>query len=305
VDIDALRWFQQVADGITVTEVSEVDRVTQSGVSRALARLEREVGAPLLRRSGRTLRMTHAGTEFKRHVDALLHELDDGLAAVSQLVDPETGTVALAYQLSLGTWLVPNLIGTFRTDHPEVRFRLTQVRDELTASLGGDGRFDLEITALRPAGADVRWHRLLVEPLRIAVPLDHRLSGQTEVHLADLADDRFITLGPTSLLRQQFDALCFQAGFSPSVAFEGDDLPTVRGFVSAGLGVALVPALRAGSPDAVGALRYLYVLAPAAVREIGMAWTVGRRLLPAAELFREHVISRAASGLLPPVAPRG
>ena len=48
MDTDAVRWFQQVADGVTVTEVSELERVTQSGVSRALARLEAEVGTPLL-----------------------------------------------------------------------------------------------------------------------------------------------------------------------------------------------------------------------------------------------------------------
>src|SRR5450631_309976 len=102
VDTDAVRWFQQVADGMTVTEVSELERVTQSGVSRALARLEIEVGTPLLRRSGRTLRMTHAGSAFKRHVDAMLFQLDDGLAAVNQLIEPETGTVSLAFELSLG-----------------------------------------------------------------------------------------------------------------------------------------------------------------------------------------------------------
>ncbi len=119
MDTEAIRWFQQVADGVTVTEVSELERITQSGVSRALARLESEVGTPLLRRSGRTLRMTHAGTAFKRHVDTMLHELDDGLAAVNQLIEPETGTVSLAFQLSLGTWLVPDLVSSFRADHPE------------------------------------------------------------------------------------------------------------------------------------------------------------------------------------------
>src|SRR6188472_4558827 len=93
---DTLRWFQQVADGVTVTEVSDLEQVTQSGVSRALARLEAEIGTPLLRRSGRTLRMTRAGAAFKRHVDALLHDLDDGLAAVGQHVDPDSGTIAVA-----------------------------------------------------------------------------------------------------------------------------------------------------------------------------------------------------------------
>src|SRR4051812_44165139 len=109
MDTDALRWFQQVADGTTVTEVSDLEGLTQPGVSRALGRLEREVGTPLLHRSGRTLRMTRAGAVFKRHVDALLHELDDGLAALSRELSADTGTVVIAFQGSLGTWLVPNL----------------------------------------------------------------------------------------------------------------------------------------------------------------------------------------------------
>jgi DNA-binding transcriptional LysR family regulator len=74
-----------------VTEVSDLGAVTRSGVSWALRRLEAETGAPLLRRSGRALGMTHAGTVFKRHADALLHPLDDGIAAASQLIEPETG----------------------------------------------------------------------------------------------------------------------------------------------------------------------------------------------------------------------
>jgi len=100
MDTDALRWFQLVADGATVTEVSELEGLSQPGVSRALARLEAEVGTALLHRSGRTLRMTRAGSVFKRHVDALLHQLDDGLAAVNEILEPDTGTVALAFQVS-------------------------------------------------------------------------------------------------------------------------------------------------------------------------------------------------------------
>jgi LysR family transcriptional regulator, transcription activator of glutamate synthase operon len=94
-------------------------------VAPGLRRLEAELGMPLLRRSGRRLRMTRAGEVFKRHVDALLHQLDDGIAAVSQLIEPDTGTIALAFQQSLGTWLVPDLVRTFWAARPGVRFRLT------------------------------------------------------------------------------------------------------------------------------------------------------------------------------------
>ncbi len=258
MDTDALRWFQQVADGVTVTEVSELEGSTQPSVSRALARLEAEVGTPLLRRSGRTLRMTHAGAAFKHHVDAMLHQLDDGLAAVNQLVDPETGTVTLAFQPWLGTWLVPDLINTFRVDHPQVRFELAPKRDELVTAVRARGDVDLEISTLRPSEPGVRWKPLLSEPLRLAVPRDHPLATRRRIALADASATSFVTIRPTSVLHQLSTDLCAEAGFEPSVAFEADDLPTARGFVAAGLGVAIVPAPRGDVLDtSIGTVRYV------------------------------------------------
>ena len=311
MDTDALRWLQQVADGTTVTEVSEVESVTQSGVSRALARLEAQVGTPLLRRSGRTLRMTHAGAVFKPHLDALLHHLDDGIAAVSQLIDPDTGTVALAFQQSLGTWLVPDLARSFRAAHPGVRFQLTQVRDEPNSAALDGGNADLELGSRRPQNppdADVHTRLIALEPLRLALPREHplarrRLAEPGRVRLADVAGDPFISLRSASALRRLTDDLCEQAGFRPDVIFEGDDLSNVRGFVAAGLGVAVVPAPRAGSPEAVpGPVTYLEIADPGAVREIFLTWSAERRLLPATDLFRRHVIRRAAAGRLPAVS---
>ena len=316
MDTDALRWLQQVADGTTVTEVSEVEPVTQSGVSRALARLEEQIGTPLLRRSGRTLRMTHAGAVFKPHLDAMLHQLDDGIAAVSQLIDPDTGTVALAFQQSLGTWLVPDLARSFRTSHPLVGFQLTQVRDELRSAPLDGGKADVELGTRRPGNPErpgntsphepdtaVRTRLIAIEPLRLALPREHRLAGQPSVRRADVAADPFIGLRPASALRQRTDDLCDQAGFRPTVIFEGDDLSNVRGFVAAGLGVAVVPAPRAGSPEsAAGPVVYREIVDPGAVREIFLIWSAERRLLPAADLFRRHVLRRAAAGRLPAVS---
>ena len=300
MDTDALRWFQQVADGTTVTEVSEVEPVTQSGVSRALARLEADVGTPLLRKSGRTLRMTLAGTVFKRHVDAMLHQLDDGIAAVNQLLDPDSGTVALAFQHSLGSWLVPDLVSSFRARHPSIRFQLTEVRDELQAPALGGGRADLEIGIRGPRDPALHSRLVAVEPLRVALPRDHPLATGPQVSLAALAGEPFVALRRSAALRKLGDDLCQEAGFRPDVVFEGDDLSTVRGFVAAGLGVAIVPAPREGSPESgAGPLRYCEIDDVWAAREITLTWSAERRLLPAAEEFRRHVMARAAAGLVP------
>jgi DNA-binding transcriptional LysR family regulator len=308
MDTDVLRWFQLVADGMTVTEVSELETVTQSGVSRALARLEAQAGTPLLERSGRTLRLTRTGEVFKPHVDRLLAELRDGLDAVAQFVSPEAGTVAVAFQQSLGSWLVPDLLGSFRAAHPGVGFRLTHARDELHGLPLDGGATDLEIgtrrfrtgaEATRPGDLAVWTQRIGNEPLRLALPATHPLAARPGkgIRLADVAAESFIGLRPTSALRQLGDDLCAAAGFRPKVVFEGDDLSNVQGLVAAGLGVAIVPAPRVGSPVAgPGPVLYLPILDEGAERDIYLTWPADKPLLPAPELFRRHVIDTVRAG---------
>jgi LysR family transcriptional regulator, transcription activator of glutamate synthase operon len=302
VETDVLRWFQHVADGVTVTEVAEQFWVSQPAVSRGLGRLETEVGVPLLRRSGRALRMTQAGAVFKRHVDALLNDLDDGLAAVQQLIDPATGVVAVAFQPSLGSWLVPRLIGSFQVDHPNVRFVLGQARDEFVPDMLDTGAVDVGITTVRTADPGVHWQFLMSEPLYLAVPGTHRLAERSDVALGDLAAEPFVMLRRPSPLRDQIEELCRRAGFEPRLAFEAEDLPTVRGFVASGLGVAVLPATQDGpAPLAQAVIRLLPITDPPASREIGLAWSAERRLLPSAEAFRQHVVDQARAHHLPPM----
>jgi LysR family transcriptional regulator, transcription activator of glutamate synthase operon len=292
VDTEVLRWFQQVADGYTVTEVADLSMVSQPGVSRALTRLEREIGTPLLERSGRVLRTTHAGRVFKRHVDRVVHQLDDGIAAVSQLVDPETGTVTVAFQLSLGTWLIPRIVRSFHAQHPGVEFRLEQSRDVLGSSMVVGGQVDVELTSRRPRHPGVSWQRLFTEQLYLALPPRHPASASARVDLAEVADDDFVLLQPDWGLRRLTDELCATAGFTPHVVFEGDDLPTLAALVGAGLGVAIVPAMGADlTAPRPGEPRLVPLADDGAFRDIGLTWSADRRLLPSPVLFRDHVLA--------------
>ncbi|UQX87739.1 LysR substrate-binding domain-containing protein [Jatrophihabitans telluris] len=293
MDVASLRWFQQVADGVTVTEVSDLESVTQSGVSRALARLERELGVPLLVRSGRTLRMTRAGASFKAYVDRALHELDDGLAALAESVSPEGGEVSLAFQPSLGTELVPSLVGPFLHAHPGVHFALHALRGELVATDFLPGGVDLAITSLRHSVAKVSWRPLMLEPLALLVWSGHELSGRETVTLAEVSNEPFIMLRQPHGLRQATLELCREAGFEAGIAMECDDLATLGGLVAARLGIAIVPATHYPKPIREASTVALHVSDPGASRLVGLAWSTDRRLLPAAERFRDHILRTA------------
>ncbi|MEI2779123.1 MAG: LysR family transcriptional regulator [Tetrasphaera sp.] len=293
METDVLRWFQLVADGVTVTEVAETYAVSQPGVSRALARLEHDVGTPLLHRSGRVLRLTHAGVVFKRHVDALVNDLDDGLFAIEQLLDPEGGLVNLVFPLSLGTWFVPEQIRAFRRHRPRVQFTLSRTppgEPGIASRLLERQAVDLEVTTHLLAGQGVNWRRVAVEPLLLAVPLDHPLAAREQVALAEVYSDPFVIRRPPSGMRDLVLRLCQAAGFEPEIAYEVEDQPTVRGFVGAGLGVAVVPALGRSAPIVLGPVRLIPLTDPGAQRDIGLAWLADRRLLPAAAAFRDFVL---------------
>lgn len=300
MDTDVLRWFQQVADGATVTEVSDLEQVSQPAVSRGLQRLDRAVGADLLHRQGRTLRLTHAGVVFKNHLDTAIHHFDNGLAAVAQVMDPESGTVSMVFQPSLGGWLVPDLVGHFRRRHPGVDFWLVATTDESAPGLLEHPGAELELSTRRPTTDRYAWEPIAREPLLLLVPAGHRVGPLDRISLSALADDEFVMIRRSSSLRAQTEELCHAAGFEPQVALVADDLATLRGYVAAGLGVAVLPQMWAGTsdlfPDQMSALR---ITDPGAEREIGLSWASDRRMLPVADLFRDFVVARAAAGLLP------
>ncbi|MEU0190980.1 LysR family transcriptional regulator [Streptomyces afghaniensis] len=231
MDLQALRCFQAVLDGETVTETARRANSTQPVVTRTLARLEKEVGAPLLHRNGRRLQPTPAGRLFKEYVDTVLARRDDGLRAVSDFVAPGTGVVPLGFMHTYGTWLVPELISGYCRVHPGARLDLRQDADPALIDTLRAGVVDLAVTGPTPDVPGLRWRPLLTEPLLLAVPPGHRLAGRQDVRLAEVADEPFVVLRTGMGLRTIVAEACREAGFEPRIAFEGDEVATLRGLI--------------------------------------------------------------------------
>ncbi|MHC3469359.1 LysR family transcriptional regulator [Streptomyces sp. 7R007] len=293
MDVQVLRCFLAVAEGATVTQAAADAHLTQPALSRALRRLEHEVGAELFQQVGRVLRLTPAGRAFKEHADAALEELDRGLRAVHETVSPEAGLIPLAFLHSLGTWLLPPLITGFRTRFPRSRFELHQGSEAVLVQHLLHGTADLLLTAGDPGHPLITWRRLLEEPLWLAVPPGHRLARRRRARLAEVADEPFILLRHEQGLRSVTEALCRTAGFTPRVGFEGDEVATLRGLVGAGLGVALVPRPHAAVPAT--APTYLEVTDVDSARDIGIAWLTSRTLPPNSARFLDHVRRHATT----------
>ncbi|MGA5411415.1 LysR family transcriptional regulator [Streptomyces lavendulocolor] len=283
-----LAYFAAVARHEHVTRAAHDLGVPQSTLSRAMVRLERDLGVSLFARKGRTLSLTPAGRTFLASAERALGEVERATDAVRADADPSAGRVAFGFLHTMGSETVPGLIRAFRVDHPKVRFTLVQNYGEAMIERLRAGDLDLCLTSPVPDAPDLVARRLDEQRLRLVVPDDHRLAGRKRVRLAEAADETFVTLEPGYGLRRITDALCAEAGFAPRIAFEGEEAETLRGLVAAGLGVALLPPPAVARPGVVE----LTVTAPRAAREIGVAWLDGHPDTPPVAAFKRFLLSR-------------
>lgn len=283
-----LEYFQVVARTEHFTRAAEQLALSQPALSRAIARLESELGAPLFERQGRRVRLTRYGRAFLARAEQALQAIEEGRREISDMVGPEHGIVALAFLKTLGARVLPEAISDFHRQHPDVTFQLTQNHSLALLDLLAEGAADLALFAAPVERTGVHWEPVFSEELLAVVAPRHRLATRESVALAELADEPLILLKAGYSMRRVTDALVRQVGFAPRIAFEGEDAATVTGLATAGLGVGFVPALAAAErPDA----RYLRISEPRAERVIALAWMEGRYLSAAARLFRDFALA--------------
>jgi DNA-binding transcriptional LysR family regulator len=276
---------------------------TQSAVSQAIARLEREVGATLVVRDRRGVRPTAAGATLVEHADAILAQLEAAESELAAVLGVRGGRLRVASFPSAGSTLIPLAVAEFRRDHPDVALTLAEGEPEEIAPRLRAGEFDLALLFEFPGvperpSAGVHTVTLLDDPMDVALPGEHRLASKRGLRLADLRGEDWVQTSVQSPCARHVVRLCIAAGFEPNVTFESDDYETVQGLVAAGVGVALIPRLALSHVHPGIVVREL---SPRPARKVIAATVDGPELAPAAQTMigiladvaREYPLSAA------------
>jgi DNA-binding transcriptional LysR family regulator len=286
--------FVAVAQEEHVTRAASRLRTPQPTLSRAITRLEADLGVALFDRHGRHLRLTEPGRALLAHAERALAELESGFRELED-GDPVGGEVVVGFLATLGAQLVPGALRGFLAGHPNVRFRLLQGGAEPILRRLRLGEVDICFVSPLPDLPDVAVRSLHREELVLTVPAGHPLGAHPGVRLGEAAGCDFVGFVPGYGLRRITERLCRSEGFEPRLAFEGEDVETVRGLVAAGLGVALLPPAPLPRTD----VQEVRVTAPRAEREVGLAWNHGVQSR-AVVAFRDFLLERAS---IPAAAP--
>lgn len=281
-----LEYFQMLAKIQHMTKAAEKLSISQPALSRSIARLEDELGVPLFERQGRSIHLNRYGELFEHRVEAILAEYQKALKEIQQLIDPNHGEVSLGFLHTLGTNIVPDIIRQFHKKHPDIHFSLNQNFTHLQLRELLSGELDLCLMAEVDVPKPIRWQELWRDELYVIVPSDHPFAKRTSIAIHELKNESFVMLKPGYALRIQADDIFEKAKFTPKITFEGDEVSTVAGFIMAGLGVSILPN---GLEINQQGISKLHITGIQAERVIGMAWSEGRYLSPAAQTFQKFI----------------
>jgi DNA-binding transcriptional LysR family regulator len=255
LDVRRLRVLHEVARQGSLSAAAAALGYTQPAVSRQIAVLESEVGMELLRRLPQGVTLTDAGRLLVDRTDEVLLSLtrtEEELRAHGNL---EGGTLRMAVFASAAASVAPQALARFRERHPGIDLIVTVADPVDSLPLLRAGELDLalcnsidpvstESTARRqePGGLRVEHVHLFDDPMYVALPAAHPLAHAPELPLRLLADESWMLATKDSCPDAElFFGICAAEGIEPCVGLQYDDYAALLGFVSAGVGISVVP----------------------------------------------------------------
>jgi DNA-binding transcriptional LysR family regulator len=303
LDVKQLRVLKAVAEHGSFSAAAEALSYTQPAVSQQVAALEKRAGATLVDRTSRGVRLTEAGNALVEHAEVVLARLAAAEAELEAIAGIRGGRVRLASFPTAGASLLPPAVALFTQRHPQVELSFVEREPEEAAQMLRAAELEVAIVfeyreydqpELERFYEGIELHRLVDDPMFVALPLEHPAANKPRLRLLDLSDETWIQeSGNHSWCGRFHETACLAAGFTPKVGFRSDDYNVVQGLVAAGVGISLLPGLSLTNVREDIVIRSLGRNAPA--RRIAAATLAGRYRSPATD---------AMLGILEEVAAR-
>ncbi|MEK8025911.1 LysR family transcriptional regulator [Pseudaquabacterium rugosum] len=305
MDLNRLKALRELAQRGTMAAAAEALCITPSAVSQQIAQLEAEMDQPLTERQGRGVRLTPAGLALVAHTERILVVLDQARSELAQLRREIAGELRIAAFPSFAAAVLPTVVQTLRSAWPRLQIVLEEMEPPEGLAALGSWRADVAVVddlsvALAsgphgrdgPGGPALLGHQALTtDTLHVLLPAGHALAGRPALGIADLADEDWALDSTSSAWGDFIAQLCRRAGYTPRLRARCRGFEMVSALVAAGTAVSIVPGLRLARPVA-GTCSV--PLAPAAQRQISVAFRQGERGHPAVQVVVQALVDASA-----------
>ncbi|AGY59358.1 LysR family transcriptional regulator [Gloeobacter kilaueensis] len=244
MELRHLRYFLAVAEELHFGRAAARLHIAQPPLSQQIQALEQEIGVSLFERGRRPVQLTYAGQVFLESIRPVLAAVEQAVLTARQASRGEVGRLVVGFVSAAAYSLLPDTWRVFRERYAEVTLVLNELPQDTQLRALYEDRIDVGFVYLPLLDAEIAHLSILQQPLVAALPANHPLASYPIIALEQLRAEPFILFprqfGPSYY--DQLVGLCFEAGFSPKVVQEANNIQTTIHLVAGGIGVALVPA---------------------------------------------------------------
>lgn len=263
MDADGLLTFLTIhRRGGFSAAAGELNR-SQPAVSRRIALLEAELGAPVFERTASGVILSQVGQALLPHAERTLAALEDARQAVQAVRGADAGPLSLA---AVGTLAGPNLTAVlkrFTAQAPGVALSLTTATSSQISDLVRRGEATLGLRYFEDRSPDLQHHAMAPEVLVVTCAPDHPLAGRTVAGLAALRDEHWLAfprLDDQGEIAAETIAAQFLTRHIGEIRWTAvDSLTAQKRLVEAGFGISLMPETSLAEERAAGALSIIGV----------------------------------------------
>lgn len=287
MDIHQLRDFVAVANAGSFSQAALKSRVAQPSLSKAIQRLEAEVGERLFIRLKRRSVLTPAGEIALKRAMRILSEIEEMKRELGDTRGLRRGAVHIGILPTIAPYFLPHVVSRFTEACPGLEI---VVHEDMTVNLLrmiDVCELDLGIMSLPISNDGFERETLFAEELLLAVPSKHPLAVKEKVLLSDLETERFILMKEGHCLGDQILSFCTQNDLRLHIVLRSSQIETIQSLVMAGLGMSLVPAMSKISGKTP--LVYRTLEKPKPSRTNVVVWRKGREHSRAAAEFLKHL----------------
>jgi DNA-binding transcriptional LysR family regulator len=241
MELYQIRYFSALCETLSFARAAERCGVSSPSLTRAVQKLEHELGGVLIRRERRLTHLTELGRLVRPMLEEVLVHAESTKTAAHRFLKTASKPLRLGIMPSIGPLRLAPFLAAFGTRHPGIELALVEGdAAKLEALLLGES-LDIALAAqLGPANPRLRHHRLYRERVVVVFPEGHRFARQETVRLADLRSESFL-LRTGCEKRALLLENCRRQGFEPNVICGSEREDWVQMMVAAGCGITLMP----------------------------------------------------------------
>lgn len=291
MNLDSLKMFCAVVEDGSISKAARLSFVTQPAVTRQIHQLEELYGTLLFERTDGKLVLTEAGKALYPFAKEMVEYIKRSHEAINEIVGNQETSLHVGASQTIGEYLLPGILGSFRKQHPAIKLNLTIANTPTVLEKLDNNEIDIALVEGTVKNGRFNIEKFAEDELILIVPINHHWKNRNMIEIHELLNERMILREENSGTRLIVEEALREMGILEEIeiSLELGSMQSIKSAVEAELGITILPKLTVLKELKYGTLREVKIADYQITRELWLVQKEHRFQKTGLRYFIEYI----------------